>query len=499
MNINDAFCGWGHAFKMAIRKRFRTIVIFVLLFFVIFSFVLLHNWELSSEKQGLVTERVSKNILRTNSWSSSGSPPSTTFLRHNGSNLLIASNTGKRIEAMNLLPWNITIEGSTDKATVTPAGKWNRLKIDWLKGNDVLVFMHIQRTGGKSFLYYTGSVTQRNKSLCSYEIQSNVTISGGIPKSWRLLCPITDAAYYPNSNTTPVKLWPTTKPLSLKALKKLKLDFTNMKPLPEMWLLSEVTYQWPCGIHSFLTAMTPCVRNIYTKRYGEKERRFHYFTLLRDPLERYLSEFLYTYEGRASWDVVTGVKDCPGAISEYTVPECYHNAYKRHQWPNVNLSSFVSCPHNWAHNRQTWMLADLKDLQCNGRKYKDRESFERELLASAKSNLRSMPFFGLTEYMRESALLFEYRFNVKFKLLPPFKSSPSTSKWLVESVTNEENLLDNVLSRNELDKDLYKYALSLFKERLKIIGINKIRGRKSRKSRRYYMNRKSRKFNYHHA
>ena len=482
---------------MAIRKRLRTIVIFVLLLFVIFSFCLLYNWEVSSERQGFVIERVSKNRFRTKPWSSS-IPNSNSFgLRNNGSNLLRAPNTGKKIEAINLLPLNITVQGSTDKTVVRPTRKWNRLEIDWLKGNDVLVFMHIQRTGGKSFLYYTGSVTQRNKSLCSYEIQSNVTISGGIPKSWRLLCPITDAVYYPNSNTTPVKLWPTTKPLSLKALKKLKLDFANMKPLPEMWLLSEVTYQWPCGIHSFLTAMTPCIQNIYTKRYGERERQFHYFTLLRDPLERYLSEFLYTYEGKARWDVVTGVRDCPGAISELTVPECYHNAYKRYQWPDVNLSSFVSCPHNWAHNRQTWMLADLKDLQCSGREYKDRESFERELLASAKRNLKSMPFFGITEYMRESALLFEYRFNVKFKLLPPFKSSLSTSKWLVESVSNEEMLQDKILKRNQLDKNLYKYALGLFKERLKLIGINKIRGRKSRKSRRRHMNRKSQKFNYH--
>ena len=468
---------------MAVRRKVRTILVFILLFLLILLTGLLYNWKLTQEANTPVehTERKEGhgNALR----KESNSEKATEYSPIKGETG--ATSVQDSIKLMQ--------GGHNDHHQSTGAGnnvligedrsKWGRLKIDWLKGRHVLVFMHIQRTGGKSFLYHAGSVIQHNKLLCTYHVQSNATIDGRVPKSWRLVCPISNAAYYPNNNTTPVKLWPTTKPLTLKKRKRLKRDFVNMKPLPEMWLLSEVTYQWPCGIHSFLAAMPPCVNKLYTKRYGKRKRQFHYFTLLRNPIERYLSEFLHMYEGKASWDVVTGAKECPGAISEATVPECYRNAYKRYPWYDVNLTSFVLCEHNWAHNRQTWMLADHRELQCGGdgraAKRKDKVSFERELLDSAKKSLRSMSFFGLAEHMRESALLFEYRFNVRLDLKPPPIAPLSTSHWLIEYVLEDKMLLDKIIKRNILDIQLYEYALKLFKGRLKIIGINKIRRRKA--------------------
>lgn len=348
---------------------------------------------------------------------------------------------------------------------------WDRLHVNWTKGSNILVFLHIQRTAGKSFLYSIGSATQYNKSLCTLIVTSNdITNITNLPKSWRLLCPIANAAYYPtNSSTAHLQWWPhTIKPLTLKELRKQR----RMKPLPEMWFLSEVTYQWPCGIHSFLTAMLPCIEKLYIKRYGNRQREYHYFTILRHPVFRYLSEYIYTRQGKANWDIVTGVKHCTGALSERTVPECYPGIYRRHPWYDVSLKTFISCPHNWANNRQVWMLADLKHLQCgtNNRSHLNRVEFENSLLESAKKRLESMAFFGIADYLRESSLLFQYRFNVNLLSLPT--DSVHVPNEIVDVVLSDKKLFDKIVQLNRLDMMLYNHSLNLFRERLKLIGVN---------------------------
>lgn len=339
---------------------------------------------------------------------------------------------------------------------------WRRLDINWTNGSDFLIFLHIQRTAGKAFLYSLGTVTQYNKLLCSL----NVTkwTNGSIPKSWRLSCPISNASYYPDRYINSNHWWPTTKPLTLKEMKAM-IRHRHMKPLPEMWLQSEVTYQWPCGIHSFYTAMIPCIQTFYIKRYGPRKRNYHYFTLLRHPVHRYLSEFRHIAQGNANWDVITGVKHCHNAISESTVPECYHNAYKRYPWYNVTLAKFLSCSHNWANNRYTWMLADLKLLQCNNNRSYNKTQFESNLLKSAKKRLKSMAFFGISEHLKETSILFEYRFTVKLLSLA------TTDKTLL-SRDIDRNLYNEIVRLNYMDMALYNYAFNLFRNRLKFIGIH---------------------------
>lgn len=50
--------------------------------------------------------------------------------------------------------------------------------------------------------------------------------------------------------------------------------------------------------------------------------------------------------------------------------------------------------------RQTRMLADLSLIGCYNSSYMNQEERNRVLLASAKRNLLSIAFFGLTEFQK---------------------------------------------------------------------------------------------------
>lgn len=353
---------------------------------------------------------------------------------------------------------------------------------NWTLGSDYLVFLHIQRTGGKMFLYYVGSTTQNGIPLCTNWPLSNSTQN---PKQLgRLMCPIVNASYYPSQALLNV---PANKPMTLKEHRKWRI-LRRMKRLPEMWLQSEVTYQWPCGVHAFLTATKPCILKFYNKRYGVRDRHFHYFTILRHPILRYLSEYLYTTYGKAKWNVVTGVGSCDHTlvlgntkpqcftgycngtmISESTLPECYPGVYNRVSWTDVSLTDFMNCPYNWANNRQTWMLADLEQTACSNNSI-TKEQMETNVLKSAKKNLESIAFFGLTEFLKESAMLFEYKFNVHFRDLPQQRHLQD-SRSLLKMVLLDKSLYNRIIELNKLDIQLYEYALKLFSLQLDEIGL----------------------------
>lgn len=65
------------------------------------------------------------------------------------------------------------------------------------------------------------------------------------------------------------------------------------------------------------------------------------------------------------------------------------------------LLQFIACPHNVANNRQVKMLADLSIVGCYNSSLSKTDR-DRLMLASAKANLRKMPFFMLTEYQKVS-------------------------------------------------------------------------------------------------
>lgn len=310
------------------------------------------------------------------------------------------------------------------------------LQINLSSGNDILVYIHIQKTGGSHFLSHLVSATNGSRPLC----------------------------YKPNPE------------LKRKLKKKRDIVFCPISPsvgvidqVPEMWLVSEKTYGWVCGLHAFLMEMKQCVGPFLQHTHGDKQRNFHYISLVRHPVVRYISEFLHVQRG-ATWSyshVCGGI-----ALGEAVKKPCYPGYYKGMMWSNVTLDNFMSCSSNWANNRQTLMLADLESVDCLADTTIKRDELEKRLLESAKSNLEKLEFFGVSEYMVESGELFKHHFSVglanppKQKKLPFLHSSP-----LLYRVWKDTHLYRQIVHINRLDMELYHFALELFDRRLQQLNI----------------------------
>lgn len=87
---------------------------------------------------------------------------------------------------------------------------------------------------------------------------------------------------------------------------------------------------------------------------------------------------------------------------------------------------------------------------------------DRIMLASAKKNLQSMAFFGLTEYQKVSQYIFEATFNLKFAI--PFEQNNATvSSSTMPTLTPTQAA--KIAALNNLDIELYNFAKQLLLER----------------------------------
>lgn len=87
---------------------------------------------------------------------------------------------------------------------------------------------------------------------------------------------------------------------------------------------------------------------------------------------------------------------------------------------------------------------------------------DRIMLASAKKNLQSMAFFGLTEYQKISQYIFEETFNLRF--LVPFEQNNATvSSSTMPTLTKRQQ--EKISQLNSLDVELYEFAKRLLMER----------------------------------
>uniref|UniRef100_A0A3B4TAG5 Heparan-sulfate 6-O-sulfotransferase n=1 Tax=Seriola dumerili TaxID=41447 RepID=A0A3B4TAG5_SERDU len=217
-----------------------------------------------------------------------------------------------------------------------------------IKGDDVIVFLHIQKTGGTTF----GRHLVRNIRL--------------------------------------------EQPCDCKPGQK---KCTCHRPgKEESWLFSRFSTGWSCGLHADWTELTNCVPVIMDKKefevsYGKMEifklfayyllfsiktckkkdhctihnagqpsvmmmcsqlsncvcfgcRNFYYITMLRDPVSRYLSEWKHVQRG-ATWK--TALHMCDGrSPTQDELPTCYSGD----DWSGVTLTEFMNCPSNLANNRQ---------------------------------------------------------------------------------------------------------------------------------------------------
>lgn len=277
-----------------------------------------------------------------------------------------------------------------------------------MNANDVIVFLHIQKTGGTSF----GRHLVQDLDL--------------------------------------------KKPCDCKENRK-RCRCTRPNNPNSFWLFSRYSTGWQCGLHADWTELTNCVDSVLNQREGRKvKRRYFYVTLLRDPVQRFLSEFLHVQRG-ATWKQARHW--CAGReATAAELPPCFPDE----TWEDVQLEEFLSCASNLAFNRQTRMLADLALVGCYNTSAMSRQERDLVMLASAKENLRQMAFFGLCEHQQVSQYLFEQTFDLHF--MTQFQQDNETHvAGVLRDITPEQ--LERVRALNRLDLELYEYARALLLHR----------------------------------
>ena len=294
---------------------------------------------------------------------------------------------------------------------------WSKFNIS---GNDVMVFLHIQKTSGSMFGLHLMDTDVKPACRCS--------VAGY--QTWLV--------EMPTDQTLPSLVHKCTCPRTSASSRR-----------KEQWLFSRYTFGWPCGVHADWTLLKKCVPSVY--KGAPKQLVFHYITLLRHPVDRFLSEYEHVLHG-AVWKESRTILSCRDKT--FYLTECY-SKYSTNG--SFSLEQFLDCPYNAAKNRQTLMLADWNLIPC-----KDMVSLtvkESILLKSAIKNLGEMAYFALVERQNESMVLFEQTFGLHFK--HPFQQRSRARKGRYTA-----DQLSRVEAANKLDMQLYKHANKLFNKRL---------------------------------
>ncbi|RNA40356.1 heparan-sulfate 6-O-sulfotransferase 3-like [Brachionus plicatilis] len=268
----------------------------------------------------------------------------------------------------------------------------NKVIIPRIKFNlnkHVLAFVHIQKTGGSDFdrFLIKNLILNNNQKACRF--LSEIKIS---------------------SLTNPNK--------KIKKFRKFKCERSISNKSEPSWYFSRQTFGWSCGLHANFNQLKSCISHFYSSL--DPKNDFFFFTIIRHPVKRYLSEWKHVARG-ATWIRKNQKPSC--LVDKYI--KCFRGGKN---WLNVSLNDFMSCEFNLANNRQTKMLSNIK-TGCEN-------TSDRTILEEAKINLENMSFFALNEFQVLSQKLFE-------KMFPEHDKS---------------------------DMELYKYATNLFFKRLNAYG-----------------------------
>ena len=350
---------------------------------------------------------------------------------------------------------------------------------------DTMVYMHIQKTGGSEFLEHlltaqmplehvklsnnSGILPTPDPSTKSIQL-CRTSPTGG----WRR-----GGDYLGNGSTV------------IMHHELCPRDWEH--PNGDTWLVSEKTTAWNCGVHPFYTDFKKCLRNPFAFNHNaqmmykdrvtrlSEHNRFHYVVILRHPLLRYISEYLHVSRGACwaredkcmwrsrkwIWRVFDPWRlKCPENL------QCRKDIVEKFV-ANLTLEKFLKCTESWSINRMTLSLADHELATCWDKKKYSRKQRDRILLESAKSNLCNFSYFGLNEFLKESGSLFEETFGLILKT--PIQRQPlnvSKASQYVSALMddNEINIYTKVVQNNLLDLELYKYALDIFRTRMRAIG-----------------------------
>ena len=305
-----------------------------------------------------------------------------------------------------------------------------------INGSDVIVFLHIQKTGGTTFgKHLVQDIDLESPCLCQRRRAKK--------KKHKNSRQFED--YFSSGE---------------RAKRKLKCDCFRPNGKASNWLFSRYSTGWKCGLHPDWTELTECVDNYLSATEGPSQRRYFYITFLRDPVRRYLSEFKHVQRG-ATWK--KSEHRCNGKpATRQEIPPCY-DVTRQDDWTGVTLQEFMDCPFNLAVNRQTRMLANLRLVSCYDSKAMPAADRKRIMLNSAKSNLEKMAFVGLTEQQHESQSLFQRTFDLHFKT--PFVQFNETTSYNAE-MDLDQATLKRIAEMNDLDMEIYEFAKKLMQSRL---------------------------------
>ncbi|CAG5121441.1 unnamed protein product [Candidula unifasciata] len=282
----------------------------------------------------------------------------------------------------------------------------NKHRLLDLEGDDVLIYLHIQKTGGGSF---------------GRHLVHNLDVK------------------------FPCKCLPGIK--KCDCLTKARRH----------WLFSRHATGWMCGLHADWTELADCI-DVWFQHNDAKSRKhriYHYLTFLRNPVHRFLSEWQHVHRG-ATWKAARLHCNGKGASLD-EVPFCFSGV----NWSGVSLDEFLSCKHNLAFNRMTRMLANLSKVNCYNHTGLSQEQVDQILLQSAKENLLDFAFFGILEEQRKTQFLFENNLGIKF--ITDFQQKDETHASHVEI---SDEMMQRVLEKNRVDIELYQYAKDLFLQRV---------------------------------
>ena len=349
---------------------------------------------------------------------------------------------------------------------------------------DTMVYMHIQKTGGSEFLEH---VVTAQIPLERVKISNNLKK----PPSWPKRGP--NSQLMPLCRTSPTGGWKRRGNYlgngSVVIIHHELCPRDWEHPNGNTWLVSEKTTAWTCGVHAFYTDFKRCLQystifNHYARKKYKPDKslrlshdnRFHYVVILRHPLLRYISEYLHVSRG-ACW---AREDKCSkkGIVSQkrFRCPEdlqCKTDIVKKFT-ADLTLAKFLRCTESWSINRMTLSLADHELATCWDKKRYSREQRDQILLASAKSVLCNISYFGLNEFIAESGSLFEKTFGLVLKN-PIQAQSLNSSKagQFIRSLMQEKeiNIFKKVVQNNLLDLELYEYALDIFRIRMRTMGI----------------------------
>ncbi len=298
-------------------------------------------------------------------------------------------------------------------------------KINFDIEHDVLVFLHIQKTGGTKF---------------SMNIINHLQIYDPVKSDWKKACRL--------------------KSESIKELRfKNHVYICPRVRSTENWFFTWHTFDYlVCGNHADFMRLQNCLPHLYQNK---SVRSYEYISIIREPVKRYISE-LGNLRRKHIWDFSKNACNHEG---KSTLDKCFGE-----NRTNLSLNRFLtSCGSHVSKNRLVRWFASYNETARDCTIFEPRQS--RFLLQTAKENLLKLKYFAITEYQQLSQKLFEATFkNLKFSKALEQSNNQYAEDYLTQ-FNESDDVLNTIKKANSLDIEFYEYALEIFFERLKMYKI----------------------------